>query len=276
MGDKSHEAVKHITAVAEELEGYSFWFGITSQTDVFAANNIKEDGIYLFRNFDKSPVKYPHNSFAIVDIRFFIHDSALPSFVEFTPILPPRIFANMYPALYLVVSSKSDKYSSQKELAKKISEEYKTKLKVVFLDVEEPSNSGFLDHYLGFEKGDVPAMRLAHGIQDKFEPELGSFTEDTIKNYVDDRLGGEAVGWTKSEKLPEDWDKGNVKILVAKNFRDVVEKNKNVFVEFYAPWCGHCKKLEPDWERLGQRLKGRKDILIAKMDATVNLIDHYQ
>ena len=38
-------------------------------------------------------------------------------------------------------------------------------------------------------------------------------------------------------------------------------------VEFYAPWCGHCKRLAPDYEKLGTTFAGEPDVLIVKIDA---------
>jgi len=42
----------------------------------------------------------------------------------------------------------------------------------------------------------------------------------------------------------------------------------NWFVEFYAPWCGHCKNMEGEWEELAHELKG--ELSVAKIDSTVN------
>ncbi|KAK0392357.1 hypothetical protein NLU13_1852 [Sarocladium strictum] len=57
--------------------------------------------------------------------------------------------------------------------------------------------------------------------------------------------------------------------LIPDNFDKVVfESGKPTFVEFFAPWCGHCKKLAPVWEELATSLESQKDkIQIAKVDA---------
>jgi len=58
--------------------------------------------------------------------------------------------------------------------------------------------------------------------------------------------------------------------LTDRNFDDLVLNNSDNdiwFIEFYAPWCGHCKSLTPHWERLGEMFKDEPNIKIAKLDA---------
>ena len=60
-------------------------------------------------------------------------------------------------------------------------------------------------------------------------------------------------------------------MLVAKNFDEIVnDETKDVLIEFYAPWCGHCKNLAPVYDEVAAYLKDESDIVIAKMDATAN------
>mmetsp|Transcript_16211 Transcript_16211/g.35087 ORF Transcript_16211/g.35087 Transcript_16211/m.35087 type:complete len:218 (-) Transcript_16211:378-1031(-) len=43
---------------------------------------------------------------------------------------------------------------------------------------------------------------------------------------------------------------------------------KSVFLKFFAPWCGHCKKLKPDWDKLMDEFAGSATQLVADVDCT--------
>ncbi len=45
-----------------------------------------------------------------------------------------------------------------------------------------------------------------------------------------------------------------LQVVVAKNFKEVVDQDKDVLIKFYAPWCGHCKKLAPVWDELAEKV----------------------
>merc|ERR1719197_1215757 len=57
-----------------------------------------------------------------------------------------------------------------------------------------------------------------------------------------------------------------VKALTTKIFDQHLKDNKQTLVEFYAPWCGHCKKLTPEYEKAAVELKGK--VSLCKVDAT--------
>ena len=56
--------------------------------------------------------------------------------------------------------------------------------------------------------------------------------------------------------------------LTGRNFDELVINNdKDVLVEFYAPWCGHCKNLNPIYQQVAQDFSGDDDCVVAQMDA---------
>lgn len=49
-----------------------------------------------------------------------------------------------------------------------------------------------------------------------------------------------------------------LQVVVAENFDSIVnDDSKDVLIEFYAPWCGHCKSLEPKFNELGEKVRER-------------------
>jgi len=63
----------------------------------------------------------------------------------------------------------------------------------------------------------------------------------------------------------------SVLALTTENFDSVaLDPTKDVLVEFYAPWCGHCKKLAPIFEQVGNAFAPEPNVVIAKVDATVS------
>ncbi|BFZ59479.1 hypothetical protein YB2330_000489 [Saitoella coloradoensis] len=59
----------------------------------------------------------------------------------------------------------------------------------------------------------------------------------------------------------------NVVDLTPSNFDEIVGSGKPALVEFYAPWCGHCKTLAPVYEELADSFKAQDKVIIAKVNA---------
>ena len=73
----------------------------------------------------------------------------------------------------------------------------------------------------------------------------------------------------QQRKAPEAGNEKDVIVLTDDNFDDMIFNDESMWlVAFYAPWCGHCQKLLPEWVSAATQLTGT--VKLAKIDATEN------
>ena len=90
-----------------------------------------------------------------------------------------------------------------------------------------------------------------------------NFALEQAKSAVNSRINGGASSGSKSSSSSSSGSAGSsagsdeVVVLTQSNFASQVYNSQVVWiVEYYAPWCGHCKKLQPEWEAAARKLKG--------------------
>ena len=112
----------------------------------------------------------------------------------------------------------------------------------VHLDSNDKENENVLE-YFGLTKEQCPTFAIFEmETSSKYFPtaEAGKdITVSGIGGFINDFFDGKIKKTLKSQELPKDWDAKPVKVLVSTNFEEIAkDKTKDVFVEFYAPWCG--------------------------------------
>uniref|UniRef100_A0A9J8AW26 protein disulfide-isomerase n=2 Tax=Cyprinus carpio TaxID=7962 RepID=A0A9J8AW26_CYPCA len=270
---KEYSDAKVFIKTAEAVDDIPF--GIVSNDAVFSKFEVAKDGVVLFKKFDEGRNTFD-GEISKENLLNFIKANQLPLVIEFTEQTAPKIFGGEIKShILMFVPKTATDFQEKMDQFKKASEGFKGKILFIFIDSDVDDNQRILE-FFGLKKEECPAIRLITLEEEmtKYKPENSEITAENIITFCTDFTEGKLKPHLMSQDIPEDWDKNPVKVLVGKNFEEVAfDPAKNVFVEFYAPWCGHCKQLAPIWDQLGEKFKDKANIVVAKMDSTVNEIE---
>lgn len=272
--DDSSDLAKKFLTVATTIDDHPF--GIVTSEEVLSNQKIVEDKVVLFKAFDEGKTEFTGDA-TEESIKSFILIQSLPLVVEFNHETATKIFGgDVKSHLLLFFSKKENHYDTYLNMAKNVAKNFRERVLFVTINTDEEDHVRILE-FFGMKKDEIPSMRAIKLEEDmaKYKPEVAELTEESIQKFVSDFVEGKLKQHYLSQELPEDWDALPVKVLVASNFEKIVMDNtKDVLVEFYAPWCGHCKQLAPIYDELGEKFKDNEDIVIAKIDATANELEN--
>jgi protein disulfide-isomerase A1 len=169
------------------------------------------------------------------------------------------------------VDYKAEQAGNTKNILEQVAiaaKEYKGRLSVVKLD-----GNRWGEHAKHFGlSGSLPGIVVEDRESNKnyVFAEDQAVTGDALKAHFEGFLTGNLKATMKSQPEPAN-NNGPVKVIVGTTFDAIaLDDSKDVLVEFYAPWCGHCKSLAPKYETLGEQFADDSNIVIAKVDSTEN------
>ncbi|XP_046397334.1 thioredoxin domain-containing protein 5 homolog [Ischnura elegans] len=90
---------------------------------------------------------------------------------------------------------------------------------------------------------------------------------DSLTSFVEEKLGKKAETEESSEAPKVPAPVTNVVELTEDSFGQHVKSGKH-FIKFFAPWCGHCQRLAPTWDKLAESLSHDEGVSISKVDCT--------
>jgi len=249
-------------------------FAFTTAPEVAARYQVQAPTLRMFFPHDEQAVTYDGDMQNAEAMAVFVKSYRHPLVTPFDGETAPELFSDGRPILFLFRDQDEKGKVAETEL-RKAAPQLNRRVLVSIAGSSEPMDQRLMD-YISVEPEELPTVRLVKSPMAgmvKYKPETAEVTEATLVALVRDFDAGALKPHMKSEAKPGGHT-GPIFTVVGSTFESIVkDPTKDVLVEFYAPWCGHCKKLEPVYRDVAKKLESVPTMLIAKIDATQNDVE---
>ena len=264
------EEKKIFESVATKNDDYPFAY--VEDKDIAEKANEKMGFVVLYKKFDEKRAEI--SGFKEKELSDFVTIKSQKRVSGFDDKTTQIVFGENQPTI-TYFGEKGDKWNEAEKLLEKIADKaIEKKLKVTMTEIKDGMGKRIAD-YIGLKKTDLPSIRIIDTRKElkKYIMEK-EINEENILEFISGWEKGILKRHLKSQEEPKE-NKGPILEVVGKTFqREVINNDKDVMLVFYAPWCGHCKKLLPEYEKAANKLKeNNPKVVLAKMDATENEIE---
>lgn len=264
---------------AEALHKYAeehrdtYVVGVSHDKDLAAKSGATFPSLVAYRAFDEPEVVHKGKGAALTvdEIDAFVAIESLPLIDEVSAENFAKYAMSGLPLAYYFVEPESPTRPEEVKKLAQVAKDVRGKLNMVWIDALK-----FGSHAKALNlKGDQWPAFVVQDMENgaKYPLELGKDIVGSVKSFVHQFVNGKLKPSVKSAPIPE--KQGPVIEVVADEFdKYVFDDDRDVLLELYAPWCGHCKNLAPTYEKLAEAYAASPDtskrVSIVKMDGTAN------
>lgn len=281
--------------------GDTYRFGLVTEKSILEGKKFSGPTVYVYKSLkffnekhgEKKRARYPGTTINLNSLENFIFDKSVPMVGEFSEDTQGQYDNAKLPVIFAFGNFDHERNEKQfTYLVNRVSRVAKKYTgKFIFAVASKITNANVLRSFAMEDiLDDVNAIGM--GIVEKDlcyrmeGDELETkFSSENMEAFIEQFLGGKLAGkgtektWGSRRDPPmppssmdEDTDMApEVEVLTKDNFASkVTEAAGDVMLDFYAPWCGHCKHLKPEYSELAKHYAEDKGITIAAMDATAH------
>jgi len=267
------KTVTEFVEVSRKVEDYQY-FHVSPKVAKEVFPEVAAGQVIVLKDFDEGKAIFK-GELKSEKFEEFLQENMVPTVSEISQKTIELVFkANARKGVFLFRSAAADNTKQLDEEFKKVAIAAKAK-DLVFsqMDIKEGWGQR-VANYFGVEESMMPVVEIVEMKEELLRYRLtGKIGEAELKEFVENWRKGVVPRFLKSEPEPTE-NAGPVYKLVGKAFKhEILDNDDDIIVKFYAPWCGHCKKLEPVFKSLAESLVGDKKLKFYEVDSTKNDIE---